>query len=66
MKLGRKITICVAALAGVGFGATRVANAQNVCRHIGQWTLIDGRYVCTGHYASGQCVWTDDCRVNVE
>ena len=66
MRFDRKVILRVAALAGLGLGAAGVAHAQKVCRHIGNWTLVDGRYVCAGQYISGQCVWTDDCRVNVE
>lgn len=64
MRLGRMTRICVAALAGLGFA--NATYAQKVCRHIGNWSLVDGRYVCSGYYTSGQCVWTDDCRVNAD
>ncbi|HEX6040487.1 hypothetical protein [Longimicrobium sp.] len=63
MRLDRKMMIRAAVLAGIGLGAG-AAQAQKFCRHIGNWVLVDGRYVCAGHYPSGQCVWTDDCRVS--
>lgn len=65
MRFNRKIMICVAAFAGITLGKASTADAQ-VCRHIGMWTLVNGRYVCSGYYTSGQCLWYDDCRVSVE
>ena len=66
MTFNRKIMVRVAALAGIGLVAVSTADAQTVCRHVGQWKLVDGKYVCSGDYPSGPCVWYDDCRVNVE
>lgn len=65
MRLNRKIMICVAALAGL-VTASAVHAQKKVCEHIGKWEVINGRIVCSGTYLSGDCVWTDDCRVNVE
>ena len=65
MGFRRKIMICVAAVAGTGLGAASTAEAQ-VCHHLGRWVLVNGSYVCSGDYTSGQCVWTDDCRRNIE
>jgi len=58
--------MCIAMLAGVGLGTASTADAQKVCRHIGKWMLVESRYVCRGDHADGHCVWTDDCRMNVE
>lgn len=66
MRLNRKIMIC-AAFVGTALGTASALHAQKtVCEHIGKWQLVDGRMVCAGDYPSGQCVWTDDCRVNVD
>lgn len=65
MGINRKIVIRAAALAGLGLGAVSAADAQ-VCQHIGRWTRTADGYVCSGHYATGDCVWTDDCRRNIE
>lgn len=64
MRFRRKTTICMAALVGVGLGSATTADAA--CRHIGRWTLMEYGYVCQGFYTSGNCIWTDDCRVNAE
>jgi hypothetical protein len=46
--------------------ASAVHAQKKVCEHIGKWEVINGRIVCSGTYLSGDCVWTDDCRVSVE
>jgi hypothetical protein len=66
MGFKRKIMICAAALASVGLGPGSTADAQVGCRHIGMWTRTVDGFVCAGDYYGGQCVWTDDCRKNVE
>ena len=65
MKFRRKIMLGIAALAGIAAG-TGTAYAQRVCEHVGRWNLVNGHYVCSGDYLTGQCIWTDDCRVNVD
>jgi hypothetical protein len=66
MRFRRKIMICVAALSGTVLGAASTADAQNICRHIGKWTMLEGRYSCKGDHLDGHCIWTDDCRVYAE
>ena len=63
---GRKTMICVATLAAIGLGTASTADAQKACRHIGQWTRVYGRFVCSGDYTSGHCLWYDDCRVSAD
>lgn len=65
MRFKRKSMICAAALAGIGLVTASTAHAE-ACRHFGRWTLTDDGYVCSGDYDSPQCLWYDDCRVNVE
>lgn len=65
MGFTRKVMIRAAALAGIGLATGSAVDAQ-VCQHLGRWTLVNGSYVCSGDYTSGQCVWSDDCRRNIE
>jgi hypothetical protein len=65
MRIKRKFAICAAALAAIGLGPASVAHAQ-VCQHIGVWTRTEDGFKCAGYLFSGNCVWTDDCRKNVE
>jgi hypothetical protein len=63
MRFKRTIMICAAAMAGLS--AVSTADAQR-CQHIGRWTRTADGFVCSGYYTSGECLWYDDCRVNVD
>lgn len=65
MRFNRKVVACFVALAGIALAAASTAEAQ-LCQHIGNWSRIDGRWVCSGEYTSGLCVWYDDCRKSAE